>query len=539
MTSILPSTKPQQTSPKSTWLRRSRYLILGVVSNVMIWGITLVYLQKTAPTYTSGFSLILPTGTSGVSVNLPEIGQATASSGSPFGSTTSDPRENYKYIATSEPVLQAAANRLDLPMQKFGQPRIKLLNNTTIMELEISGGSPEQAQKKAWQLYYAMVDRLTNLRDGEIGEREKVTQSALKASRIKLEEAQKKLSDYKAKSGLISPEQVRNLANNIELLRKLKVETVTQQQQASSQLRQLATTLRINPDQASDAFLLQVDQPFQEILKNYKEATANLVVYQSKWGENHPMVKTEKARQLATAKALVDRGKILLGHTLNQAQLNQLNLDGNGGGVRATLFQQLISASAEQQGLNGQVAALNQQIQQLEIQLADLAQKQAVFDRLNRDLQVSEAVFASTLAKSDLRKGDIFGSYPLIQILKEPNLPESPTAPKKGLVYAGAMAGSILCATGLALMWSRQKLVQAYSRLHRAKVASQPSPVPPDSPPTDPLLPAPLPDASLPRDPFAYPPFLVDPLASDPFPHDPFAYPPFTVFPPERHEELV
>ncbi|MEB3336343.1 MAG: hypothetical protein VKJ46_02705, partial [Leptolyngbyaceae bacterium] len=69
--------------------------------------------------------------------------------------------------------------------------------------------------------------------------------------------------------------------------------------------------------------------------------------------------------------------------------------------------------------------------------------------------------FASTLAKSDLGKGETFSSYPLLQLLEEPSLPETPTAPKPTIVLIGALFGSIFSTTGLTLLWWRQR-IQTY-----------------------------------------------------------------------------
>ncbi|MEB3338583.1 MAG: hypothetical protein VKJ46_14035, partial [Leptolyngbyaceae bacterium] len=380
------------------WARWGRYLVLGILANVGIWGMTIVYLKKTPPTYTSELSFILPGGTSGASINLPEIGQASSSSGSAFNSSSSDPRENYKYVATSDPVLKAAAKAVGLTTQVFGKPRIKLVNNSHIMEVQINGKSPEQAQQKGFALYQALVKRLDWLRAGETKGRDQVTQASLRAAQTKLSEAQRRFSDYKSQSGLSSPDQIKNLLVNIEQLRKQKVEIFAQQKQTSSRLQGLSTDLGLSPQEAADAFVLHADPAFQQNLKSYSEASATLAVFQSKWGVSHPMVIRETARQEAASQALLKRGSLLLRRSLDQKTLIRLNLDSSGSsGARSNLLQGLVSLKSDQAGLTTQVQALSQAIAQLEKRLKDLTKKESMFDRLNRDVQIAEAVFASTL----------------------------------------------------------------------------------------------------------------------------------------------
>jgi len=93
---------------KTRYWRYARYFAIGLVTNVALWGMTFTYLKTTKPVYTSNWAIILPGAGSGVSVNLPEIGQASSSSSSPFGGSSMDPRANYQFLVTNESVLKEA-----------------------------------------------------------------------------------------------------------------------------------------------------------------------------------------------------------------------------------------------------------------------------------------------------------------------------------------------------------------------------------------------------------------------------------------------
>jgi uncharacterized protein involved in exopolysaccharide biosynthesis len=438
--------------------RWDRYLVVAGTANALIWGTALLYLLVTRPTYTSKWALILPSSTSAVNVNLPGIGQAESSSAS-GGGTTYDTRANYDYIFSSEPVLEAAARKAGLPPGSFGKPRIKLLDNTTLMQFEVSGPSPELARRKSLALHAAATERLNQLREGEMREREGPSQRILLSAQSKLAQAQQRVSAYKLSSGLSSTEQVASLSSNIEQLRRQRAEVAAQVELAAKRRQQLARDLGLSPSQAADAFQLQVDQIFQQNLRDWSEATASLKVLLAKFGPNHPRVVKERQRRQAAQAALLRRSAQILGRPLSSPLIARLALASNGTG-RDTLFQNLITYQTDERGLVGQRQGLDAQIATLERRLQQLSQRQSKLENLRRDEQIAEAVFASTLTKLDLGQGDLFTAFPLVQMAVEPSLPVKPSAPKRGFVLAGAFVGSLLSSVGLWILWSRKPWVK-------------------------------------------------------------------------------
>jgi uncharacterized protein involved in exopolysaccharide biosynthesis len=445
-------------SKKERWLR---YLVLTLLLNSAIWGVTMFYLKHAKSTYTSEWAIILPGSAPGIDINLPNIGQASSSSNSPFGGATTDPRANYQFIAMSDAVLTKAAMAMHVTEEEFGKPRVKLIDNTTIMTVQVQGDSPERSQQKSLALYQSLSKRLSLLRVEEVARRDEGIEDTLQSAKNKLATAQQQLSNYKVNSGLSFPGQVDNLSVNVEQLRRQRTEALVQAQQSTRRLQQLAANLGISSQQAADAFLLQADQQFQQNLKNYSEATANLAVLRSKWGLNHPEVVRELARQDASGIRLRDRSTQLLGREIGQQALVTLSLsaDDQGGG-RASLFRDLITVQAEQQGLSEAVRTLDQQIGTLDDRLSDLSQKQSKLESLEREMQTAEAVFASTVAKLDLGKSEIFSAYPLAQLVAEPSLPQEASAPRRSLILLGSATGSIFCSAGLGLLWWRKRLLE-------------------------------------------------------------------------------
>ncbi|MCP9834543.1 MULTISPECIES: hypothetical protein [unclassified Cyanobium] len=164
--------------PKGWWiklsrtdkLRWSRYLFVSTCTNGLIWGTSILYLALAKPVYTSSWALILPGSANAVNLSLPEIGQATASNES-LGLATFDPRANYEYIFVSEQVIARAAKIANIPKADFAKPRIKNIDNTTLMQIDATGPSPVDARKRAYALHDAIVERLNELRVSEIEQR--------------------------------------------------------------------------------------------------------------------------------------------------------------------------------------------------------------------------------------------------------------------------------------------------------------------------------------------------------------------------------
>jgi uncharacterized protein involved in exopolysaccharide biosynthesis len=434
------------------------YVAIGAIANVAIWGLAIAYLKVTKPIYTSQMALNVPGSGSGVNVNLPEIGQATSTSTSSYGSSSQDPRANYQYIATSEPVLAAAATEMGIPIAVYDKPKIKLVDNTTLIQMEFSGRTPEEAQQKALVLYKVLSKRLDELRNEEISRRDEGIEVTLGSAKQKLEKAQSSLSAFKASSGLGSNDQLSFLSTNIEQLRKQRAETLAQLRQSTNRLIQLSATLNLSPKLAASAFVLQSDQQFQLNLKDYSDSTATLSLLAPKLGENHPTFVLEASKQKASQAALLQRSSSLLGEPLSQSDLARINLLATDSGAgKAGLFKDLITLQADRQGLDAQTQELEAQINSLEERLQELTFKSSKLDSLKRDTQIAEAVFASTLARLDLSKSDIFTAYPLLQIIVQPNLTEKPVSPQPSFAFLGATAGSLLVTIGVTLLVIRQR----------------------------------------------------------------------------------
>lgn len=458
--SELPQISHSTSRPAGGPARGLRYLALGVAANALFWGIAFLMMKETPRVFTSQWSVIFLGGATKANVNIPDIGTASARAESPFNKDQ-DVKASYKIIATTDAVLKSAAAKLGMTSGQFGTPRVTVVEGTALMNFEINGSTSEEAQKKAYALHEAFQERLNQLRLRQAAEQEAGFENSLSVARRKLETSQLRLSDYKVRSGLASQGQVNELAKNIEELRRLKAEITAQQREAKTRADRLSNDLRVNSQQASDAFALRVDPLFQQYIREYSESTTNLTAVASKFGPNHPIVVREAARQAAAQAGMQNRAQTVLRRPLDERTMAQLNVGAGtqGGTAREELYKNIVTVNLDQQGLDARAREIDRQMALFEERLKLLSQRSSTLEALNRDMQIAEAVFSSTLAGLDASKADIFGAYPPIQMVAEPNLPGGATVPQKQTMVLGALIASILVSTGLFMFWFRKSAV--------------------------------------------------------------------------------
>lgn len=451
---LTPPYSPVAVTPQRRhWLP---YLLAGVAANALLWSAASTFLKSAPSNYVSEWSITLPAAGSITNINLPNIGTTTAQDRTPYDSPVRDPRENYKFIIASRPVREAAAAKLGMTTGEFGSPRVEIVDNTTLINLSMEGETPDLAQQKAIALYEAFQEKLEQLRLEEKTRREGGIQTTLRDAQRKLEVAQSRLSEFKARSGLTSPSQVEQLSNNIESLRGQRAILMADKQQAIAQSRQLSSNLNVSPPQVTDALTLNSDQLFQQNLLDYSQATAALDALSTQLGPNHPAIVQAKTKRDGALAAMRQRGQLLLGRSVNQDTLARFSIQGDNS-ARENLFQQVITNQSNQSGLEARASELTSQIAQLEGRLKTLAQNLSTLESLQRDVTIAEALFSSALARLNLGQSDAFGSYPQVQTITEPELPGGTSDTSRRLVLLGTSLASILTTLGITTLWLRSR----------------------------------------------------------------------------------
>ncbi len=437
--------------------RRKVYVLTILAALAFIWAPVLIFLLLSPVTYTSKWALIMPVTGAGQTVNLESIGQATASNTSPFSQASVDPKVNYKAIATSKPVLQDAAKKLDMDEGEFGKPKIKLVDLTALLLFENRGRTAEEAQAKAYALFESLQKRLNLLRQDEFTKREFYTNESLKSYNEKLTEAQQNIVEFQLNAKIISIEQFKDITLGIEKNKRTAADMEANLAGLEARLVAQRNALGITNKQTHGLLALQQDATFQELLRKRAEAAGMVGEYEARYGDNH--FKVLDARELLqgySTKLRQQADKLGIKNGDASDLIEALARTQNNGGT----VEAVSNLIAEVSGVRAQIERLNYQIAEDEQRLADGIKDATTLEDLGRKQQVALAVFTSALAKIDLGRADNFASYPMLQMLAEPTLPYKPDRLGKMLAMAGGIVGSIFCLLGFAVLWVRKPLLQ-------------------------------------------------------------------------------
>ncbi|MDG6080294.1 hypothetical protein E3U23_13970 [Erythrobacter litoralis] len=437
--------------------RYRRYILSLAGPLLAIWGIAVAYILFAPDRFDSKMTLILPGTGVGGSLNVESIGQATTNTSSAFSSPSLSPTENYKRLLTSDVVLRDAARRADEEEGEFPAPAIKLIDQTNLIELELSAGSPEQAHRRMEALQAAFLSALDNLREDEANRRENADASRIAELEAKVDEAQKALLDFQGLTGLVSLDQFASRVSELDQLKASARDRRVILSQTAANERRLANTLGISLREARMAMQMKADPVFQELLARYARTGAERTERGATLGRGHAVIEELSVETADLRSALAQRGTAVSGlrpeSVLSFADLTVSN-------TREQLFATLTERDADASGHAAALGELRNQIAEQGESTRKQVEQASRLAELLRDLRVAEAVFSSALARLDTNKSDPFASYPLVQTLEEPSLPRDRSAPSPLLAIAGAIGASVITLLGFLLLWLRQPLIR-------------------------------------------------------------------------------
>lgn len=444
-------------SSLSTKHRCTLYLSMLLVSLTLVWGPVLLVLILTSDQFTSQWTLIMPGAGNGHAVNLDSIGQATANIASPFTNSSIDPLVNYREIATSTPVLAKAASYLGIPAYQFGKPRIKLINQTSLMSFQVKGETAEQARDKSLAIYQALQEQLEILRNDEVS---RITHSSLTTIEdfsSKLHQTQHDKLNYQNSNSIVSLGQFEQLVTRMETDLSNQEQLTARLQFLKGQTQQLLISVGLKSKEVSYALSLRNDTLFQSQLRHHADIQVQIDITSATWGGSHPKLNQLLATLRAIRQALTNRGRQII----SNFKLDSMKLiDLGSSEIETGLLQKLAQHMAEEAGLRHELQQIKANISQLRQRIENSAADAIKLEELSRKQQVATAVFSTALAKQDIGKVDRFASYPLLQILAEPTLPESPDKLHIKLALGGGAAATLFILIGLLTLWIRKRLLQ-------------------------------------------------------------------------------
>lgn len=437
--------------------RYRRYFTILLPALVTIWGATATYLLLAPENYESDFTLILPGSGAGGSLNVESIGQAQSSVTSAFSSAKLSPTENYKRLLLADITLRKAQASVSTNEADFPAPSIKLIDQTNLIEVSVDGTSPELAEKRASALRNAFLAQLESLREDESKKREESDTKHLAELEKKVREAQTRLINFQAKNGLVSLDQFNSRIARIDELREKEREARTALRQQSAMRSRYSGLLGTGTAGANRALKLKSDPVFQQLLNRYSKLRGDAEQKSATLGEAHGDMAIANSEQDTVRSALAKRGKQLTG--LKEKQLmNKVDLSISEG--RSNLFENLISTDVSRAGAGAGLAEIRRDLAKQKGRSGKLVEQASKLADLTRDHRVAEAVFSTALARLDTNKQDPFASYPLVQTLEEPSLPNAPASPSTIIAVGGALLATLLLIIGFGLVWLRQPMIR-------------------------------------------------------------------------------
>ncbi|WP_298836699.1 hypothetical protein [uncultured Roseobacter sp.] len=435
--------------------RLPRYFAVFLLGASCLWAPIVGYLTTAPLQYSSHASLILPGSGASASVNLSNIGQASSYASSAFSNGSISPTETYKRLIGADRILAAAADELEISPAVLGKPRVTLVDQTSLIHIELKGASPEEAQQYGDALIRALFTEIDALRADEIKSRETGGQGAIEEYTRSVSEIRAAITQLQKQSGLLTAAQYADqvAANDRmkEQLRQLRAQAAEQSQRVAA----LETALGLPPKTAAITLKLFADRQYLSLLDDVAAHGAVLAQASTGYGVKHPTYISAEEAYRGAQLAARQRASVVTG--LAPELLD--GLDRAPAGERATLLSELVRANAGFAGISQKVTDLTERTEAESSRLHDLAPVAAELEDRQRDFSVAEAVFASAIARSESTKTDVYASYPLIQVLEDPSLPAAPSSPKRKLSLAAGVAATLMLFMGLLLAWLRQPLI--------------------------------------------------------------------------------
>ncbi|MGK7906394.1 MAG: GumC family protein [Synechococcus sp.] len=437
-----------------------RWPLFGIallLANGWVWAIAILYLLS-EPTYSSGLTISLPPSSPRSDISVGDIGQAQLDTGNSFGLVTLDPRESYKLLSMSSPVLESVASQLDVPVATLEKRVDAILPpNTSLIQFEVKASSAEEARSGAEAFYRGFLDRVNQLRQEEIALRNQIAREFLAKKIEDLSRAEAELANFRAESGLVSLDQLDRIADTLEALRSQRAEIAARMASERRQQEQLSATLGLSPAEANRVFLLQGDRGFQANMAAFGEAQSALAELMATRGNSHPSVVAQRLESNSTRKALEQT----IGQPVSDRALQLLSLPQDGT-EREQLLSTLIAVDASARGLAAQLEELDGQITALIQRQADLNRKGEQLVELEQRAQTLRVVLSSTTGALAIRETDVTTTYPLVQLVIPPVLPEEPISPKKSYALVGAIFGSAFVTVALAIAFRQRRRLQSF-----------------------------------------------------------------------------
>jgi uncharacterized protein involved in exopolysaccharide biosynthesis len=449
--------------PAPTWSARRKisfspfdpntpHLRFAVVSIMVLWLIVLSVLSFLPKQFASKATLIIPGATTSVNVSLDRIGQTSTSPTSAYNTVALSPKVVYKEMLMSDEVRSAAARSLGLELSEFGAPRIKLIDETALINIEIRGRKPADVHRHHVALIAALQKRLERLRADELETRTAAIRENMKFYETNLAEARGKISLLQATSGLQTELQFNEVAMTLIRRSQRLSELKADLQRLENEHAMLATRVGVDASTAAVALKMVADPTLGKLLGDYSDALSGFQTDAKRLGGANPFL-MQLRRRVETLRDALEVVTSRFG--VSDPQMINVLMRTTTSSQQADLMKQLVAIEGVLAGRRAEVATTAVDVAALEAQHTRFGKAAAELEDLKKSQLVAEAVFSTAMARINTTKSDIYGSYPLVQTLAAPNLPTEASGTQGLYGIAGGVLGTLLLALGWFLAWLR------------------------------------------------------------------------------------
>jgi len=428
--------------------------------NLTLLVATIAAIASAPRVWTAKTQLILPSTTSNLDASLGTLG--SIKNGETTFSTQVNPLNVQASIMTSDDLIKRlwSSDPEKAEYANLGQYKklfqVSPQEQSTIIELEVSGSSAQLASDRATGLTKLYQQRLNELRQDDAAVREKFGHRELEQARRNLHQAQTNLATFQEASGLVnSEEQTKELVALLGTLTDAQSQALAQAASNKTLTQTLANRLNMAPDQAIRSLQLGENEDFQFTRQKLSEVEAALVENQARFTDQHESVQALLVQQ--------DSLQQRLQQYVAQGSANTEGVDttvGSGKEGRVALIQRLILAESEAKMQQSQAAQLARRIRQLRGSLEAIPVSQARLAELQRQYDIAEGIFKGLVAQVQKAKVNAFDVYPNVQALDTGVVRRAPSKVKLTAI-AGILAALFSSAALALLLEARNPLLSA------------------------------------------------------------------------------
>ena len=307
--------------------------------------------------------------------------------------------------------------------------------NTEIMQVKVTGKSPEEAQKANKLLVDNFLKRITGLSRTEQTATKGFLDERVKAAKADLDKAETAMQQYKAEHKIISPSASASVfTDRIAEIEKQAAANQVALEAAQAKLN--AINSQLGSSGAASADNRTIQQYNQELAKLESER----IGYLDKYTAKHPKM-IEVNDRIANLKTKIQQ-EIHKVAALQAPSDNAVHQ-----GLVASKFQSESEVAVARQ----KAAALQQVIDQNNAELEKLPEVEKGYVKAARDAQVANEIYVMLAKRLEESKVAEVMQPNNVQVVDEPTLPEKPIRPRKALILVLAALAGFLLSSGYAV----------------------------------------------------------------------------------------